>query len=209
MGVGKRKPKIVGEMVYPLRWPGGQPRRLLARRQAATFQVSLAIAVEDLLTDLKLLGARYVAISTDIPLNRMDSKRIGLLRWKQQPIDTGVAIYFDYDGEQRVFACDKWRKVEHNVRAVGLTINSIRSIARWGSTDMMNRTLHAFKALPPDGGDWRAALGFSTVGRLPELAAVKARYRKLAADAHPDRGGNQHEMVRLNKAWEAAQKELV
>jgi hypothetical protein len=37
---------------------------------------------------------------------------------------------------------------------------------------------------------------------------VKKRYRELASRAHPDIGGSEHEMVRLNQAFAAAKKEL-
>lgn len=160
-------------------------------------------ARDHLVNELKLLGARYVVISSNVPI-----RRDGLLYANAStPDDPGVAVYFDYDGSSMVFACDKWNKVEHNVRAVGKTIEALRGIARWGSTDMMKRAVSAFKALPADGAtDWRPTLGVSK--HENNLSFIKEQYRRLAADAHPDRGGNQHQMVRLNKAWEAARKEL-
>ena len=196
------KKRVSSESAYPLKWPEGQPRRPIHRRQEARFKVSFAEARDDLLLELERLGARWVVISSNVPI-RLD----GLPRARaNEPDDPGVAVYFDYEGEQMVFACDKWDRVRHNVRAVGKTIEAIRGIARWGSSDMMKRSLHAFKALPADGADWRSTLGFPA-GR-PSIDEVKKKYRDLAVKAHPDHGGSHHEMSRLTKAWAAAQKEL-
>jgi hypothetical protein len=195
------KKRVSSEMAFPLHWPEGQARRPAHRREKAGFKVSFADARDDLLHELKLLGARYVVISSDVPL-RKDGIPFASAK---EPDDPGVGVYFDYEGEQMVFACDKWSKVRHNIRAVGKTIEAIRGIARWGSSDMMKRSLHAFKALPPDGADWRSTLGFA--GR-PSLGEVKRKYRDLAVKTHPDHGGSHHEMSRLTKAWMAAKREL-
>lgn len=40
------------------------------------------------------------------------------------------------------------------------------------------------------------------------LAIAKMRHRKLAAAAHPDRGGSVEAMTALNAAIEAAEREL-
>lgn len=182
---------IGSKEAYPLRWPEGERRT--RERQESRFKLTLAAARDDLLLELERLGARYVVISTNVSGRRA-------------PIDPGVAVYFDLDGEQLVFACDKWTRVEDNVRAIGKTIEALRGIARWGSREMMKRSFSSFKTLPPDPtADWRATLGISPVAGLDE---AKARYRKLAAAAHPDHGGSQHQMARLNAAWERAQQEL-
>lgn len=189
-------------MIYPLKWPEGQERRSRHRRGDARFKITLAAARDHLVGELKLLGARYVVISSDL-----DVRLAGLpYAHQRQPDDTGVAVYFDYDGDSMVFACDKWLKIEHNIRAVGKTIEAIRGIARWGSTDMMKRAVGAFKALPeqPKAEDWRRVLEINS----DDLGIVKAQYRKLSRIHHADMGGNEEEMKRVNIAWEAAQKEL-
>lgn len=201
------KSRSRGELAFPLAWPLGHARRSPHKRTAANFKVSFGTARDHLVNELKLLGARYIVISTNVP-TRYDGLPYARSPRSREPDDPGVAVYFDFDGEHTVFACDKWKRVSHNLRAIGKTIEAIRGIARWGSSDMMKRAVSAFKALPPDSSEWRAVFGFSTAGHAPSLDDVKVVYRRMAADAHPDRGGNPHEMVRLNKAWEAAQKEL-
>lgn len=55
-------------------------------------------------------------------------------------------------------------------------------------------------------GSWRAALG------LPhgecDVERIKKAYRKLVTQAHPDRGGSNEAMVRLNQAIAQARMEL-
>lgn len=186
---------------YPLQWPAGIPRT--RRRQAARFKLTMAGARHDLLYELQRLKAKHVVISTNVP-----TRRDGLpYSNAKQPDDPGVVVYFTLDGDQMAFPCDKWDKVEDNVRAIGKTIEALRGIARWGAHDMMKAAFSGFKALPADGAtDWR-----STLGAKPgeDLDAVKARYRTKAAGAHPDKGGSTHEMQRINAAWEAAKKEFL
>lgn len=186
-------------ITFPLRWPAGQKRRASRRRIRARFEVSRGAARDHLINELSLLGARYVNISMNVDL---------------PVLDPAVAAYFDYDGDQMVFACDKWDRVKDNIRAIGKTIEAIRGIARWGSTDMMRRAVQAFKALPADGANWRATLtpspdfNWAMLPRGEQLDTAKKQYRKLAAESHPDIGGSPHEMQRLNKAMAAAKDEL-
>jgi hypothetical protein len=193
--------RVSSEMAYPLHWPTGRERIVSYKRKRARFKSSFSAARKLVLNELKLLGAKYVVISTNIP-TRLDGLPYASYR---NPADPAVAVYFDYKGAAHVFGCDKWDKVEHNLQAVGKTIEAIRGISRWGSTDMMKRAVNAFKALPPTGEDWRAVLGIQNGAGFDE---VKARYRALAAAHHPDAGGSEHQMIRLNQAWEAAQREL-
>lgn len=204
--------RVTSEDAWPLRWPDGEERRVSWKRRTAKFKIGLGKARDHLVNELKLLGARYVVISSNL-----QTRRDGLPYASQrQPVDPGVAVYFDYDGESMVFACDKWKKVEHNMRAIGKTIESIRGIARWGTTDMMKRAVHAFKALPdqPDAEDWRRVLqldpNFATHPENPShtISLVKSKYRELSRIHHADMGGNEEEMKRINIAWEAAQREL-
>jgi hypothetical protein len=191
---------ISGEAAFPLAWPEGEPRTPPHKRQRARFELRFAAARDDLLEELRRLKARYPVLSTNVSL-----RRDGLpYASAPPPADPGVAVYFLLDDDQMVFACDKWDKVEDNVRAIGKTIEALRGISRWGARNMMKRAFSAFKALP--AADWRSVMGILDAGVT--LEQVKARYRELAAKLHPDTGGSHHAMQRLNAAWEQAQKEL-
>lgn len=187
---------------YPLDWPDGQLQTAPGLRKRARFQTAFARARDGIVHELKLLGCPdwKVVISTNIEL-----RRDGLPYAGRKPQGSpGVAVYFHLNDQSQVIACDCWDRIEDNMRAIEKTIAALRGIERWGSSEMMLRAFGGFKALPSGGDDWRSVFGIDT----QNLADVKAVYRIMAAKAHPDQGGNEHEMVRLNQAMEAAQREL-
>ncbi len=186
---------------YPLRWPAGTQRTPASSRRRARFDVTFGVARDQLMNALRLLGSHYVVLSSNIPV-KSDGMPYAAAR---EPDDPAVAVYFDLDGDQHVIACDRWDLARDNIRACGLTVEAIRGMERWGSSEIMRRTLTAFRALPAPAkpSDWRSVLG-----DLKTAAEVKERFRALALDAHPDRGGSDDEMSRLNVARQAAEKEL-
>ena len=195
-----------GDMAHPLHWPAGRPRTPRNKRREGAFKLTLASSIEDMIDELRLMKARYVTISSDM----RGYYSAGVWRpyaSEARVDDPGVAVYFDLDGEQICMACDRWNLVSDNVRALGLTIGAMRGIKRWGSTETMKMAFAGFRhALPAAGDDWRSV--FEMNGKKVGLDAVKKKHRELARQAHPDRGGNQHQMVRLNQALDAAKGEL-
>lgn len=157
--------------------------------------------------EVHLLGGRSLVISTNLPpLNGYAEPRSSA---GDSLSDPGVAVYW-YEARakaQRVMACDRWLRVRDNIHAIALSIGALRGIGRWGATDIVDRAFVGFAALPPAGDDWWSVLGFAPASR-PPLDAVKDRYRELALEAHPDRGGDPHAMVRLNQAMAAAERDL-
>lgn len=188
------------DMASPLRWPQGKQRTPPRQRKPAKFKLSLVGARDDLLAELRRLGACYVVLSSDLEV-----RKDGLPYATQRaPTDTGVAVYFNLDKEQYVFACDRWDLVEDNVRAIGKTIEALRGIRRWGSGDMLRQAFRGFKQLAP-ASDWRRVFG---VNSSVTLRAVRVLHRQLALEAHPDRGGTNEAMANLNAALAAAEEEL-
>jgi DnaJ-domain-containing protein 1 len=90
--------------------------------------------------------------------------------------------------------------VKDNVRAVGKTIEALRGIERWGASDMMERAFSAFEALPAPE-QWWQVLGVSASASAAEIDAA---YRAKARAAHPDTGGSDAAMARLNAARDRA-----
>jgi len=188
---------------YPLAWPAGWPRA--KRKTRAAFNMSFANARDELLNQLRLMGARYPLLSSNVSL-----RRDGLPYANQpEPADPGVAIYFMWQGKQMTFACDRWDRVRDNVRAIGKTIEALRGIERWGASDMMERAFSAFEALPaPDGvvtlSCWQV---LDLEPGAPEVAVERA-YREKAKSAHPDKGGSREEWDRLRAAYEQAKRAI-
>lgn len=184
---------------FPLAWPAGWPRA--ARRNRAPFQMTLKGARDHLMNELRLMGARYVVLSSNMEL-RQDGLPYANQR---QPTDAGVAVYFQWRGKQMTFACDRWEKVEDNVRAIGKTIEALRGIERWGASDMMERAFSAFEALPPPSGTVTVSC-WDILDLTPGApgAEIDRAYRSKAKNAHPDRGGTREDWDRLQAAYEQA-----
>ena len=98
------------------------------------------------------------------------------------------------------FACDRWHKVEDNMRAISRTIEALRGIDRWGASEMMERAVQAFESLPPPKSCW------DILGIRPDasLEQITAAYRAKAHAAHPDKGGSTNAMAEINQAYAEA-----
>lgn len=155
-------------------------------------------AVADLQDSLRLFGSdtglpvKNVVISSNVTLGA------------PKPSDPGVAVYFDWDGDQRCIVC-RFPDVEGNVRAIYQILEGRRQEMRYGGLHIVRAAFRGFAALPPPD-DWRRVLG---LGDRPTLEEVDAAYKKLARARHPDAGGSEHAMAELNAAREAARRELV
>jgi hypothetical protein len=109
----------------------------------ATFKVDYDKAERELARELELLGATSAYISTDQEL-RMD----GRPRRDRQPGSSAVAVYFVRKGQQLCIPCDKFYSVRDNLRAIGLTLQNIRQMERYGTSQTVEATLSGFAALP-------------------------------------------------------------
>jgi hypothetical protein len=188
---------------YPLCWPAGKPRTPAHRRRRAPFKTTLGAARDELLNELKLLGACGVIVSSNLRLRRDDLPYAD----QREPEDGGVAVYFSYDGLACAFACDQWVNVRDNLRAVCLTINALRGISRWGTGDMVRAAFTGFAQLPAARmalRPWHEVIGVAAHAPADD---VHAAYRLLAKERHPDRGGDHEAMVELNDAYERFKRE--
>ena len=106
----------MSEMIqaYPLQWPSAWPRTDTPQR--SRFGVSFAVARDDLLSELELLGATDIVISANIELRRDGLPYAN----RPEPDDRGVAIYFVWHGRTQCIPVDRWDRVRDNVRAAGL-----------------------------------------------------------------------------------------
>jgi len=198
-GHSKTRGPPVSAQRYPLAWPAGWPRsRATGGMRSGNFKVDFDKAVRELAHEIDLLGGLYPVLSSNLEL-RLDGQP---RRDKGEPADRGVAVYFELKGQQKVFACDTFTTVRDNIRAIGLTIASLRSIERYGATAMLERALHALDALPAPTNCWQL------LGVKPGAGeeAIRIAYREKAKTIHPDQGGNTDAMAELNAARDRALK---
>lgn len=178
---------------YPLSWPSGWKRTQNPQR-SRFGEYSTAQAVNEVLDELRQLGAKNVVVSTNYILRNDGLPRSG----QAQPRDTGVAVYFDLSKKPRVLACDRWHKVEHNLHAIAMHIAALRGQNRWG-VGTIEQAFTGYAALPePKQGLWWQVLGLQT-NAVSEVE-INAAWRRLAFENHPDRGGSNEAMAQINKA---------
>lgn len=207
---------------YPLQWPVGWKRTPASSRAYGRFakkrtetrrysdgtshswlrtdDVTIGEATQRLLTELERMGVREddVVISSNLQL-RLD----GLPRSGQaQPADPGVAVYWRDAGQDRCMAIDLYTKVEQNIAALAATIDAMRAIERHGGAAILDRAFTGFTALPAPivagmARPWWEVLG---VPRDASKDQVTTAYRRLASDAHPDKGGTAERMAEINRA---------
>jgi hypothetical protein len=201
---------------YPLTWPMGQPRTKNCGESA--FKLPIGIARDRLLNELRLLDTRDVVISSNLPMRRDGLPYANA----SEPSDPGVAVYFDRrvgvevrhdpSGIARtasawkpyVIACDTYRRFVWNLRAVGVTVEALRTIQRHGASSMLEQAFTGFAALPAHSNGakpWWEVLGVSEGATADE---IKAAWIELSKIHHPDTGGSHERMVEINAAFQAS-----
>jgi hypothetical protein len=139
------------------------------------------------------MGVRDIVISTN---------RKPYSRSQASPEDPGAAAYFIRNGRETVIACDKFTRLEHNIRAIGLTIKGLRDAERWG-TEVTEAAFAGYAALPaavitpPPQRPWHEVLEVSPTA---SIEIIEASYRTLARRAHPDQGGSEAAFAELSRA---------
>lgn len=178
---------------YPLCWPISRPRARYT--ESARFKTTLGKAIDNLQREVAMLGGLRLVISSNQPLNR-DGTPSARRIWIG---DCGVAVYFDLKKKPMCFACDRWDKIEDNMQAIAKTIEALRGIERWGSGSMVEQAFTGFTALPAPEQPWQV-LGVSSHATREEIEEAHSR---LAMKHHPDRGGDNQIMARINAARDA------
>jgi hypothetical protein len=204
---------------YPLAWPPGWKRTTVRTRAKFVGKVgrhiagengaigrweskqalTIAQATQRVQDELKRFGIPdwNIIISTNLQL-RLD----GLPRSGQaNPTDPGAAVYWTKDKRegQRCMAIDRYDRVADNLAAIAATLDAMRAIERHGGATILDRAFAGFKSLPAPEQPFQV-LG---VGANASKEEVERAYRLLAQEHHPDRGGDEQQMMRINAARDA------
>lgn len=177
---------------YPLAWPEGLPRT--ERKVTSQFRTGLSAAINNVKKSL-------TAFASDTGRNVSEvvvTSNVAGISF-EPPKDTGVAVWFEWEGAQRCIAVDRYPKVEDNLQAIHHIIEARRTEMRHGGLHIVRQTFKGFVALPAPAGKkgWREVLGLTGPVTAKEIDAA---YRELAAKAHPDKGGSTEDMAALNRA---------
>ena len=178
---------------FPLQYPSNYLRT--EKPKPSQFKVSLAIARDELLIEIKRLGGSLPVISSNCVL-----RNDGLPYSKQPKItDCGVAVYFYFNENPVVLCCDKWNDIASNMRAINKTVEALRALDRWGVSEILKRTFTGFKALPERSSPPQYFDGISDFSEIQKL------YRELVKKYHPDGSQpNKDKFFEVQQAFEAA-----
>lgn len=187
---------------YPLKWPLGRSTTPHYSRRDARFDTTIARSRDELLHELKLLGARNVVISSNIATYRRGGQDIMYSDQTAARDNPGVAVYYEWKGESYALACDRWKTVADNLQALNKTVNAIRGIDRWGTGEMMKAAFAGFKELPAQ--QERNCWEVLKINPTRERDVITYHYKQLAKQYHPDAGGSHQMMTELNLAYEQA-----
>lgn len=186
----------------PLDWPRHVPRT--DRRERSRFRTTIAGAVQGIIEQCRLMQARDVVISSNG--HRTKTGALASDYINATLADPGVAVYFrraDASGESCV-ACDRWNMLADNLQAVKKTIEALRGIEMWGSSDMVDQAFAGYAALPETAGGegWWVTLGISPSSDRTE---IETAYKILARKHHPDApGGDRDRFERITAAYRIA-----
>lgn len=185
---------------YPLSWPQGWTRAKLQR--ASKFKATGSKAHKFLMAELNRLGASGVVVSTNVPL-----KADGTMRLDREPLDPGVAVYFQRNGKQVVFACDQYEDMAENLQAIAKTIEAMRGIERWGAGEMMDRAFSGFKGLPDQASDGEDCWKVLDLPPMSPAHLVILVHRDLTRKLHAKQSASE-EFSRINVARDDALRAL-
>lgn len=163
---------------YPLQWPFGRPRAKSREHARFDRDVSFGRVRDEMYAELSRFGASSVVISSNVALRLDGIPRSG----QPQPDDSGVAVYFTIKKNPHVIACDRYFKVEHNLRAIAKTIEAQRGILRWGAVTA-EQIFAGFKALP------NATPQFANVDEAQAWLNSLGGYTAAVRRFHPDSNG--------------------
>lgn len=187
---------------YPLSWPEGLPRT--ERKANSQFRTTLSGALKNVRGSLELFGRDSGKAVSNISLS--SNVTLG----NERPADTGVAVWFEWDGQQRCIAVDRYPKPEDNLQAIHHVLEARRTEMRHGGLHVVRQTFKGFTALPapPDKKSWRDVLGFAATSPV-SLGDIDHAYRTRAKELHPDKAtGDAAKMAELNQARSEAKAAL-
>ena len=172
------------------------------------------LATLDMLEDeLNKLGAKLITIQAGYKI--ADIRNDGWPRASAKPEHPACVLQFkDRKGQQLAFRASKYTAFEDNLRAIAMTLESLRAVDRYGVVE--GEQYAGFKQLG-DGGNasasatktepsrQEAAMFLAAYSSVPKdyiLDSAESRddaYRRAARVLHPDSGGSHEQFVELQR----------
>lgn len=189
---------------YPLCWPIGQKRT--ANPTYSRFgDHTLTQSCKRLLEEIDRMRGTNAIISSNIPIKQDGTPHANYLKCNIP--NKGVAVYFTRNKQQVVLACDRWYNVEDNIWAIACSIEAMRSLERWGVSEMLDRAFSGFLAIPA-AGEAHSKSCWDVLG-IPitkDKKEIQRAWRGKAKIADILSGAGNDELVEVNAAYTQALK---
>jgi hypothetical protein len=163
-------PIVIPQSAYPLSWPAGVSRTPERDRKDSPFHkvqadqygsrrrfnLNNGHGITKIRDELAKMGAVQTMISSNLQLR---SDGFPYADGPQNPGDVGVAVYWARYEHRRgrdelvpfCMPCDKWNRIADNLYAIGMSIEALRGMERWGCVSV-EQAFAGFAALPPGSG---------------------------------------------------------
>lgn len=187
------------------------------KQKAGSFRASYAKTLDLLEYELKQLKAQHITV--EAYFTRAQIRNDGWPLSKATPSGSGVILSFTGKSGELSFPCDTYKTFDDNLRAIGLALEALRAVDRYGVTQHAEQYKGWAKLPPaPQSMDTSAALRFFALhseipldpGHVSITPPVLAKaFRSAAQKLHPDnpRTGNHGQFVMLQQAKEAIERE--
>lgn len=179
---------------FPLAWPQDLPRS--KGYQTSQFRTELPTALKNVSSSLLAFGRDSGIPVTDIVIS--SNVTLGV----NTPADPGVAVWFNWDGQQRCIGVDRYTSPRENLQAIHHVLEARRTELRHGTLALVRATFRGFVALPAPKQP-HEILGVKPTATPDE---IKSAYRARIGAAHPDQGGTHASAAELNAARDAMLK---
>lgn len=181
----------------PLSWPENEPRTPgFDRQPKSLFATPIGRTIDQLERELLRFGATDIVLSIDTP-------------FRGKIADTAAALFFNLPGPRAIaITCDLSLKQDDNVRGLYKIVEGMRTIERFGGTNVSQKTFSGFVALPPPKDCWKI-LGISKgVGEGLSLRMKREFVMEAFRDRVKEGHGAGADMAALTEARDEALKQL-
>lgn len=182
------------KQAYPLSWPKAQKRTV--RPSSSKFKTSLTGALNNMNKSLSMFASdsghkvENILVSSNVTLGEL------------KPKDSGVAVYFSWNGLSTCIAVDLYTKVEDNLQAIHKCIEADRVKLRHGGIHMVTESYRGYAALPPGTGSKREWYEVLNIYKGCAHEVAEAAYKNLRSIHHPDKKtGNKEKFNEVQQAW--------
>lgn len=179
------------------------------RKSRWTFKASWQNTINLLNYELVTLGASELVIEADF--RESDIRLDGLPKANaRQPSFPGVRLSFESKMGPLQYQTDQYEFWQHNIRGIGLGLEALRAVARYGITQRNQQytgwlQLEAPVAAVDDFATPSEALAWLRSESVAGVAgadgmSLKQLLRLVAKNLHPDRGGDPAQWAKFDRA---------